>query len=116
MCPDVLTPDGSLDPGILLKHVQEVRQRLADLQKDLTDILGVAASASALFGINMSTCTNADMEALIVATEVIDSTYLPLCHKLTHLFDGLKGRDLNSSVLDCNSAAIDSALSAFATS
>lgn len=113
MCPDVLTPDGSLDPGILLKHVQEVRQRLADLQKDLTDILGVAASASALFGINMSTCTNADMEALIMATEVIDSTYLPLCHKLTHLFDGLKGRDLNSSVLDCNSAAIDSALSAF---
>lgn len=112
MCPDTLLLDGNFSPNNLLQSVQGTRQRLVDLQKDLADILSVAASTSALFGVNVSTCTDASMEALTMATEVIDSIYLPFCRELNQVFDELKGHDLGLSVLDCNSEAIDSVLSA----
>lgn len=113
MCPDTLMLDGSFSPNNLLQSVKEVRQRLVDLQKDLTDILSVSISTSSLFGVNMSTCTNTDMETLVMATEVIDSVYMPLCRELAQLFDELQSHDLKLSVLDCDSATIDTVLSTF---
>lgn len=113
MCSGILSFNGSFDLDALTQTVQGVRQRLVDLQKDLTDILEVAVSMSTLFGISVSTCTDADMEALVMATDVVDSIYLPLCRELNQLFDGLKRGELSSSVLDCDSAAIDTALSTF---